>query len=137
LVPWIEPGTDMGIGQTMEAIAPNVDYLCPMLYPTTFGPGELGYANPGVYPYEVVYRSVMAAHERSDTKIRPWLQYYSIYGIDYGVVEHLQQRKAADDANSTGWTFWNAAGWYERPSLEKNVYDQYPAVINSTPETMR
>jgi hypothetical protein len=137
LVPWIEPGTDMGIGQTMEAIAPNVDYLCPMLYPTTFGPGELGYAVPGVYPYEVVYRSVMEAHKRTTTKIRPWLQHYTIYGIEYGPVQRLQQRKAADDAQSSGWTFWNAAGWYERSSIEKNAYALYPEVINSTPDNMR
>lgn len=137
LVPWIAPGDDMGIGQTMEGIAPNVDYLCPMFYPTTFGPGELGYANPGVYPYEVVYRSVMEAHKRSTTKIRPWLQHYTIFGIEYGPVERLQQRKAADDAQSCGWTFWNAAGWYERVSIEKDIYAQYPAVIGSTPETLR
>jgi len=137
LVPWVESGNDMGIGQSMEAIAPHVDYLCPMLYPTTFGPGELGYANPGYYPYEIVYRSVMAAHERTDTKIRPWLQHYSIYGIEYGVVERLLQRKAADDAGSCGWTFWNAAGLYERSSLESNAYSQYPEVSGATPETMR
>lgn len=137
LVPWSAPGDDMGIGQTMEGIAPNADYLCPMLYPTTFGPGELGYANPGIYPYEVVYRSVMEARKRTTTLIRPWLQHYTIFGIEYGPVEHLQQRKAADDAQSSGWTFWNAAGLYDRVSFEKDVYAQYPDVINSTPDNMR
>ncbi|MHB1355707.1 MAG: putative glycoside hydrolase [Anaerolineae bacterium] len=137
LVPWVEPGNDMGIGQTMEGIAPNVDYLCPMLYPTTFGPGELGYANPGIYPYEIIYRTVMEAHKRSTVKVRPWLQHYTIFGIEYGPVERLQQRKAADDAGSSGWTYWNAAGWYERSSIEKDVYAKYPAVINSTPDNMR
>jgi len=137
LVPWMEPGNDMGIGQTMEAIAPNVDYICPMLYPTTFGPGELGYNNPGYYPYEIVYRSVMVSHERSTTKVRPWLQHYSIFGIQYGPVEILLQRKAADDANSCGWTYWNAAGWYDHTSIASGIYSQYPQVAGANPGNMQ
>ena len=75
LMVWLDSARDMGIGQRLEDMAPHLDYISPMLYPTTFGPGNLGYDNPGLYPWEVVYRSVRKTQERSDTLVRPWLQH--------------------------------------------------------------
>jgi hypothetical protein len=46
LTVWVNPTLDMGIGQRVEDIAPHMDYLCPMLYPQTFGAGNLDYDNP-------------------------------------------------------------------------------------------
>ena len=52
---------DVGIGQHIESIAPYVDVLSPMVYPSTFDtglPGEAGrYRNAIAYPYEVVRKS--------------------------------------------------------------------------------
>ncbi|MFQ6015213.1 MAG: putative glycoside hydrolase [Anaerolineae bacterium] len=110
LTVWIP--NEMGIGQTIEDVAPFVDYLQPMLYPSTFIPGNLGYANPALHPYQVVYRSSVEAARRTDTKIRPWLQHYSLYGVKYGEEEMLAQKQAAIDAGTYGWTFWNAGGVY-------------------------
>jgi hypothetical protein len=58
----------------------------------------------------VVYRSQGAAEKRvpPTTRVRPWLQAYW-YTLD----EMLLQKQAANDAASTGWTFWNAGGVYE------------------------
>ena len=50
-----------------------------------------------------------------DHPARPWLQAYW-YSLD----EMLSQKQAADDAGSTGWTFWNAGGVYDQ-SLFANV----------------
>jgi hypothetical protein len=113
LTVWVEPDSDMGIGQRVADVAPLVDYLCPMVYPSTFRPSNLGYTNPSAHPYDVVYRSQQAAAERvpASTRVRPWLQAYW-YSLD----EMLAQKQAADDAGSTGWTFWNAGGVYD-PSL--------------------
>jgi hypothetical protein len=113
LTVWVEPESDMGIGQRVMDVAPLVDYLCPMVYPSTFRASNLGYTNPSAHPYDVVYRSEQAAVERvpSTTRVRPWLQAYW-YSLD----EMLSQKQAAEDAGATGWTFWNAGGVYE-PSL--------------------
>jgi hypothetical protein len=113
LTPWVEGGGDMGIGQRIEDVSPYVDYLCPMVYPSTFAPGSLGYENPALYPYEVVYRSTVKAKERSKALVRPWLQHYSLYGVTYGLEQFRAQRKAAEEAGAWGWVWWNAGGFYE------------------------
>ncbi|MFQ5946445.1 MAG: putative glycoside hydrolase [Anaerolineae bacterium] len=110
LTPWVTH--DMGIGQKVENVAPHVDYISPMLYPSTYGPGNLGYENPALYPYEVVYRSILEAKKRTDVLIRPWLQQYSL-PPNYGLAEYQAQREAAEAAASFGWLFWNARGAYE------------------------
>jgi len=134
LVVWVDPGRDMGIGQRLDDIAPHVDYISPMLYPTTFGPGNLGYDNPGLYPYEVVYRSVRKTQERTDTLVRPWLQHYSIGGINYGMVELLKQKKAADDRDSCGWIYWNSRGLYERELFMEGTLERYADQLPSAEE---
>jgi len=114
------PESDMGIGQRVIDIAPFVDYLCPMVYPSTFSPGNLGIEDPYASPYQVVYRSVQTAVERvpATTRVRPWLQYY-YYGRD----ELLQERQAAVDAGAWGWMFWNAGAKYAFPE----VFSRQPA----------
>ncbi len=110
LTVWVDPESDMSIGQRVIDVAPPVDYLCPMVYPSTFRSGNLGYDDPSAHPYDVVYRSQLAADERvpPTTRVRPWLQAYW-----YTMDEMLAQKQAADDANSSGWTFWNAGGVYD------------------------
>jgi len=110
LTVWVDPESDMSIGQRVIDIAPLVDYLCPMVYPSTFRSGNLGYADPSAHPYDVIYRSLLAAEARvpPTTRVRPWLQAYW-YTLD----EMLIQKQAADDANASGWTFWNAGGVYD------------------------
>jgi len=126
LTPFVDAGRDMGIGQRVDDIAPSMDYLSPMAYPTTYAPGTLGFPNPGLEPYQFVYRTVMALHKRTTTAVRPWLQYYSIGGIQYGTFEFLEQRKAAEDAGSLGWIWWNARGQYTSDAF-------YPDAVQNTP----
>ena len=126
LTPFVGASADMGIGQRVEDIAPHMDYVSPMAYPTTYAPGTLGFANPGREPYQFVYRTVHALRERTDTIVRPWLQYYSIGGIYYGTFEFLEQRKGAEDAGAVGWIWWNARGQYEPDAL-------YPDAVANTP----
>ncbi len=128
LTVWVDPSRDMGIGQRVDDIAPYVDYLSPMLYPTTFVPGNLshlGFDPPALYPYYTIYYSVLKTLDRTATKVRPWLQYYSIGGYTYGTFEYLEQRKAAEDADGHGWMFWNARGRYEPDPFVEGAYDQY------------
>ncbi len=126
LTVWVESG-DMGIGQRLEDIAPYMDYMSPMLYPSTFIPGNLGLDAPLLYPYEVINRSVEREQERSATLVRPWLQHYTLGGVDYGPVELLKQKRGAEDAGSSGWIYWNAAGRYRPEIFEPGAYERYLA----------
>ena len=74
---------DMGIGQVLEDALPFFDFISPMVYPSHFAPGFLGFKNPDEHPYEVVNFSLQRARERvaefaktreSAAKLRPWLQ---------------------------------------------------------------
>lgn len=109
----VDPQTGMGIGQRVIDIAPYVDYLCPMVYPSTFIPGNLGMANPALHPYEVVEESLRRGMALTSTLIRPWLQAYSLHGVKYGLEQQRAQRRAAEIVGASGWTFWNAGGRYD------------------------
>ncbi len=110
LTVWVEPESDMRIGQRVIDIAPHIDYLAPMIYPSTFIPGNLGYDNPSAEPYGVIFNSQNEAETRVPpyVKVRPWLQAYW-----YSVEEMQLQKQGAEDAQSTGWAWWNAGGKYD------------------------
>ncbi len=55
---------DQGIGQRPEVIMPFVDYFCPMVYPSHYGPFTFGFAVPNEHPYEVIDET-LEDHERA------------------------------------------------------------------------
>jgi hypothetical protein len=55
---------DQDIGQIIEFALPYFDYICPMIYPSHFANGFLGYKNPADYPYEIVHYSMTEAQNR-------------------------------------------------------------------------
>jgi hypothetical protein len=91
----IQPELDMRIGQRVIDLAPNADYLCPMIYPSTFESGNLGLVNPSAEPYKVIETAMAMAKERTNTIVRPWLQHYWY------------------ERPHKGWCFWNAGGLYD------------------------
>lgn len=133
LTPLVEPSTDMGIGQRIEDIAPHLDYISPMAYPATYISGNLGLEDPLVRPYEVIYGTVSKLHKRAKVKVRPWLQAYSWRGVTYGPTELFKQRRAAEDAQSCGWLYWNAAGRYRPEAFKPGAYEEFSKTF--TPPT--
>ncbi len=110
---------DLMIGQRIENMAKYVDYICPMVYPSTWEVGALGLDYVPAHPYEVVYQSIKFAMTRlkatPGVKIRPWLQDFDDYQfkkLTYGVRELDLQRRGAADAGAEGWMLWNAGGVY-------------------------
>jgi hypothetical protein len=118
------PG-DTGIGQVLETLAPDLDYLSPMLYPSSFQFGIPGYRNPVQHPYEIVYLTLAQAKERTGlpgARFRPWLQAFPDYAYDrrrFGAAEIRAQIRAAEAAGSNGWMLWNPHNVYSSEGLEK------------------
>lgn len=106
---------DLGIGQVWEDALPYFDYLSPMIYPSHYASGFLEKENPALYPYEVVFYSLVKAKNRSsEAKIRPWLQDFNI-GAVYGKEEVYLQKKAVRDAlgeEYCGYLLWNPLNVY-------------------------
>jgi len=101
---------DQGIGQRPERMAPFVDYLSPMSYPSHYGPGNYGFDNPNAYPYEVIDASLKGFKplvESSDCRLRPWLQAFSWSPPPYGRNEIRAQINASEDNNIKTWLLWN------------------------------
>jgi hypothetical protein len=114
---------DTGIGQSLDAIAPNVDYLSPMLYPSGFQFGIPGVRSPVANSYAIVRQSLAEAQTRlkvSPKRFRPWLQAFRDYAFDrrqFGAVEVARQTQAAEDFGSDGWMLWNASNVYSGAGL--------------------
>jgi hypothetical protein len=116
---------DSGVGQRIEEIARYVDYVCPMLYPSTFEANALGYPQPTAQPYQVIYRSSLNAQSRiarSRARLRPWLQAFEDYafGQPFGAKEIATQIQAAEEAKTAGWCLWNPAGVYTEEGFAVN-----------------
>lgn len=143
---------DLGIGQHIEAIAPFLDVLSPMVYPSTYNAGLPGedpqYRNAVAYPYEIVQksteRSVRRAREvNPNLAVRPWLQDFQDYAFDgraYGVREVRAQIEGARDGGARGWLLWDPAVRYTRealvtahPSFAPNLRGQTPVLVYTEP----
>lgn len=110
---------EQGIGQVWEEIAHEFDFISPMMYPSTWryatnlwGAG-FGIKNCGdsyACPYDIMRYGTVKAQERTTndwTLVRPWLQAYQM-----NLYDMLQQAQGSDDANSSGYLFWNNLAVY-------------------------
>jgi len=116
---------DTKIGQRLEDIAPLVDYISPMLYPSGFQFGIPGYRIPVAHPFEIVYRTLRRSQERTGldpVRFRPWLQAFRDYAFDrryFGRQQIQAQISAADQFGSDGWMLWNPQNIYSTADLKK------------------
>lgn len=116
---------DLGIGQVIEDAFPYFDYVCPMVYPSHYADGFLGFENPAQYPYQVVEYSTRMAGERllrSDdvkAKIRPWLQDFDL-GAEYDAIKvwlQIEAVKAGLGENYSGFMLWSPRNIYTVQAL--------------------
>lgn len=117
---------DMGIGQQWEKIADNVDYICPMVYPSHYSEGSYGIDKPDLYPYQVVSNAMADALKRNQqliqngknpAQIRPWFQSFTASWIEayqeYDLKQIKEQIKAAEELGIHEYLLWNAASNYD------------------------
>ena len=110
---------DLGIGQIPRQMAPHLDTVYAMTYPSLFGPGELGLADPGASPGATVSRALRRfelALRGRDTLLVPWVQDFS-FAVPYGLEEVRAQVHAARLAGAKGFLLWNAEGLYTEGAL--------------------
>ena len=119
--PFNENDTD--IGQRIEELAPHLDFICPMVYPSGYHKGIPGHPNPVAVPYKVVHESVRLIRKRSTghvAQVRPWLQDFRDYAFGrkvFGPPEVQAQIRGAEEAGGSGWMLWNPRNRYTGDAL--------------------
>jgi hypothetical protein len=110
---------DLGIGQVPRLIAPHVDAIYPMTYPSLFGSGELGLADPSSAPGATVtlaLRQFRKAIRGTGAMLVPWVQDFS-FSRRYGLAQVDAQIEAARVAGAKGFLLWNPEGVYTDGAL--------------------
>ncbi|HEV3408424.1 MAG TPA: putative glycoside hydrolase [Gaiellaceae bacterium] len=111
---------ELGIGQATRRVAPHLDVIYPMVYPSHYGAGELGLDDPNALPGWTVARALRDFRRKlrgSDTRLIPWLQDFSL-GRTYGLEDVEAQVDAARDAATGGFLLWNPSGVYNEDALK-------------------
>lgn len=114
--------TPEDIGQTWRKMSNNIEYMCPMIYPSHYGPGVYGYNVPDQHPYGVVRKALEQAIERNSAQenpaiIRPWIQGFNapwVPGyINYGPVEIAEQIRAGYELGIEEYIIWDPVNTYD------------------------
>ncbi len=98
---------DFGVGQILEKMAPYLDVICPMFYPSHFPPGFLGKQSPGEFPEMIMEASMRSMMRRTDKPIRPWIQ-----GFWYQPQQIAAQIDGIAKASGSSWSIWSPTGRY-------------------------
>ena len=126
---------DQGIGQRPEVIMPFVDYFCPMVYPSHYGPGVFGFPVPNEHPYQVIDDTLEIMNRESKglpMEIRPWIQDFG-YGSfrAYTRDDVLAEMKALRDNDAKGWMIWNAQARFTESALGPPVKGEDSAPVTT------
>lgn len=117
------------IGQDLETICKDIDYISPMVYPSHYAYGQYEISKPDLEPYKVVYTSLATAKQRLDklqghkAKIRPYLQDFTAVWLHSGnykkyTAEDIRsQIKATYDSGLDEWILWNASNKYSESAM--------------------
>lgn len=104
---------DQGIGQRPEELSAHIDALSPMVYPSHYSPGWIGFEDPNEHPYDVTADAITDALPRMEAGalLRPYLQ--AFYWTDAQIKRSIQ---AAED-HGVGWILWNIRSNYDREAV--------------------
>jgi hypothetical protein len=110
---------NLGIAQFPRRMAPFVDAIYPMVYPSHYVSGEYGIVDPDSRPGTTVAYSLRDFRDKvrgRKAKLIPWLQDFSL-GRTYSLSDIQDQIQAARLEHSKGFMLWNAAGVYTVKAL--------------------
>jgi len=109
------------VAQDVTRIARNVDYIAPLIYPSHWGKGIYGVAEPESEPRKIISESLVhfkALVKGSGARIVPWLQDFSL-SVHYGPREVCAQVAGAEAQGIHEWIMWNANVVYTRAACLK------------------
>lgn len=121
------------IGQFLELVGRDIDYISPMVYPSHYAPGQVinkvKFPKPDLKPYDVVYQTLAKAKTRISgaenyrAGVRPYLQDFTAtwlgsgFYMNYGPNEVRQQIKAVYEAGYEEWILWSASNKYSESAF--------------------
>ncbi|MDR1108823.1 MAG: putative glycoside hydrolase, partial [Spirochaetaceae bacterium] len=106
-------------GQEVELLAPYVDVICPMYYPSHFEQDFLAQAPAELRPYRIYYQGVKRAGRiaRNKVVIRPYVQAFFLnvaYDRAYYNADYVRREiEGVHGAGNSGFTYWNNSGRYD------------------------
>ena len=116
VVVWNNEYDSGSTGQKVGELAPYIDAVYPMVYPSHFGKGFAGYKNPGDAPYFFVNETVKLFKKLIGdypVAVRPWLQAFPYKVSAYNGAYVQKQVDGARDAGTDSFVLWNAGNNYE------------------------
>ncbi len=116
VVAWRDKRDIEATGQDLRLLAPHIEALSPMVYPSHFADGFNGYEKPGDHADVVAIGTKRALAEVAaigeKTVIRPWVQAFPWKTTSFGPQYIADQIKEAKNGGGVGWLAWNSGGEY-------------------------
>jgi hypothetical protein len=116
VVAWQHEQDTMATGQDLTRLAPFVEALSPMVYPSHFAPGFSGFDEPGDHPELVRIGTSqamsVAAAANPQVVMRPWVQAFPWKSPHFGIAYILDQIREAKVGGGLGFLAWNSGGEY-------------------------
>jgi hypothetical protein len=115
-VAWDQPIDVRITGQRLEAMAPNLDVISSMLYPSHFYGTFDNFSYPPDHPYYFYEKGVAKVYNKTAAHgvvNRPWVQAFPYRIRNYGPDYIRQQLQGSYDAGGNGWLLWNANNDYD------------------------
>jgi hypothetical protein len=106
-------------GQEVELMAPYVDVICPMYYPSHFEQDFLANSPEKLRPYRIYYQGTQrtARIGRGQIIVRPYVQAFYLnvsYDRKYYNPDYVRlETEGVRDAGAGGLTYWNNSGRYD------------------------
>jgi hypothetical protein len=108
-------GPSLRIGQDIGHFAPDIDAVCPMLYPSHFEP----YVERARAPYETVHSALLALKRQTRRHPVPIYAYIEPFNFRYEMTDAERVRyveaqlDAVIDAGAHGYYVWSVGNHYD------------------------
>jgi hypothetical protein len=130
------------LGQNLVLLGPESEAISPMVYPSHYPVGSLGFDHPGDHPELVGFGTKagvakLAAGQVAGTIIRPWLQAAPFRTTTFGPQYILDEIQSAEANGAVGWLMWDAgntywAVWKALPVTPPPAHEESPSAHEAT-----